>query len=284
MDLEGRVAVVTGAAGGLGLALAQRFAADGARLVLCDLDGAGVHEAADAVGALGVGADVTSETDVRELVGVAEAELGPVDLFCSNAGGGAGRDLHAGDEEWERGWKLNVLSHVYAARSVLPSMLDRGDGYLLQVVSSVALAIQPDALGYSATKRAALAVNEWLAIRYRPRGIGVSAFCPQGMLTPMLLRGLEQGTPSARIAAREAVTPEEAADAVALGIRDERFLILAQQRPLDELRRKGEDYDAWIRERSEEYLTEANGGAGEATSRSDTERRSDTGAEPGGKH
>lgn len=256
MDLDGKVVVVTGGAGGLGRALAERFAAEGARLFLCDLDGDGARDAAAAVGGIGVRADVTVEADVRRLVTTAHDELGPVDLFCSNAGGAAGRDLDATDEEWERGWKLNVLSHVYAARAVLPVMLDRGSGYLLQVVSSVALAIQPDRLGYSATKRAALAVNEWLAIRYGHRGIRVSAFCPQGMLTPMLLQGLERGSASARIAAREAVTPAEAADAVARGVREERFLILAQQRPLDELRRKGDDYDAWVRERAEEYFAE----------------------------
>lgn len=265
MELDGKVVVITGAAGGLGQALAERFSELGARLVLCDLDGDQVSDVAARHSGIGLTADVTVEDDVRRVVATAAAEMGPVDLLCSNAGGASGRDLDAADDQWERGWKLNVLSHVYGARAVLPSMVERRSGYLLQVVSSVALAIQPDRLGYSATKRAALAVNEWLAIRYGHLGIQVSAFCPQGMTTPMLLRGLERGSPTARIAAREAVSPYEAADAVARGVEEERFLILAQRRPLEELRRKGENYDAWIAERAAEYLAEIEAGGSEET-------------------
>jgi NAD(P)-dependent dehydrogenase (short-subunit alcohol dehydrogenase family) len=254
MELEGKNVVVTGGASGLGEVMTRRFQAAGANVVFCDLDEAAIERVAAATSTVGLRTDVTVEADIRLLAQAAIRQMGQIDLWVSNAGGSIARPLDATDAQWEAEWKLNVLSHVYAARTVLPAMLERGQGYLLQVASSVGLAIQPDAIGYSATKRAAVAVNEWLSLRYRRQGIHVSVFCPQGMTTPMLFAGLDAGQVASRMSLPEARSPEDAVDAVIEGLRMERFLILLQDRPLDEYRRKAVDYDLWMEDRIDEYL------------------------------
>lgn len=258
MELAGKVVVVTGGASGLGAAITHAFSAAGADVIFCDLNAEAVCAVSAETGALGFCVDVTSETEIGRLCDSVYERRGVIDLWISNAGGSQARTLDSSDAQWEAEWKLNVLSHIYATRAVLPRMLLRGEGYLMQVASSVALAIQPDAIGYSATKRAALAVNEWISLAYRRRGIHVSVFCPQGMKTPMLFSGLESGQVASRMSLPEARSTDDAVSALIEGIRRERFLILLQERPLLEYRRKADDYDQWMEDRIDEYQEVAN--------------------------
>lgn len=249
MDLEGRVVVVTGGAGGLGTALCRRFAADGARVAVVDLDQARCDAVASEVGGIGVAADVGIEADVQRAVQTVSAELGAIDLFHSNAGGGGGRGVFSEDGGWQRSWQVNVMASVYAARAVLPAMLERGEGYLVGTASGAALTCEPGSMAYSVTKHAMLDLYELLAIEYHSAGIRVSCFCPFGMLTPMLLGGaqsIDDLSASAQIGLRGAVTPEVAAEAVAHGIRDEHFLILSHPEALTYFGRKATDYDRWL--------------------------------------
>jgi NAD(P)-dependent dehydrogenase (short-subunit alcohol dehydrogenase family) len=258
MELAGKVAVVTGGAGGLGAALCRRFAADGAKVAVVDLDQDRCDAIAAEVGGMGVAADVGVEADVQRVVEEVTRQLGPVDLFHSNAGGGGGRELFSPNEEWLRSWEVQVMASVYAARAVVPSMLERGNGYLLGTSSGAALTAEPGSMAYSVTKHAMLALYELLAIEYGGRGITVSCFCPYGMLTPMLLggaAGLDELPPSVQIGLRGAVTPEVAADVVAEGIREERFLILSHPEALTFFGRKASDYDRWLRGMRRAYGT-----------------------------
>jgi NAD(P)-dependent dehydrogenase (short-subunit alcohol dehydrogenase family) len=248
MDLNGRVAVITGAAGGIGSALARRFAAEGAAgLVLSDLDQTGL---ADALGvdAIAVRADVTVEADVQRLVEAAVDRYGRVDLFCSNAGITTGAGLDASDQQWERSWAVNVRAHVYAARAVLPGMLERGDGYLLQTCSAAGLLAAAGDAPYTVTKHAAVAFAEWLAITYGNRGIKVSALCPQGVDTPMLRDGLAAGHVGARVTAAsgKVLSADDVADAVIAGLAAERFLILPHPEVGTYLANKTGDPDRWL--------------------------------------
>lgn len=189
MRLDGKVAVVTGSGNGIGAAIARRFAAEGAKVVVTDIEPEAVERVSDEIGAPGIAVDITVEANVRAVAELARKTYGEVDVWLSNAGLAGRRDPESlqDDATWDVMWRLHVLSHLYAARAVLPSMLERGDGYLLQTASSVAFATQPDKLAYSVTKHGALSLSEWLAVHYRPRGIKVSCFCPGPMLTRMLL-------------------------------------------------------------------------------------------------
>jgi NAD(P)-dependent dehydrogenase (short-subunit alcohol dehydrogenase family) len=252
MELRDKVVVVTGAANGIGRALARRFAAEGARgVVVADVDAEGAvavaTEIAEAGGAaLPVACDVSVEADVEHVVERAEEEYGPVDLFCSNAGIGVGGGVDAPDEDWQRIWQVNVMAHVYAARAVLPSMLARGEGYLLQTASAAGLLTNVGAAPYSVTKHAAVALAEWLAVTHGDAGIKVSCLCPQGVRTNMLRAGSARQEGSVVLAAAPALEPEEVAEAVVQGLRDERFLILPHPEVAEYFRRKADDYDRWL--------------------------------------
>lgn len=248
MELAGKVAIVTGAGNGIGRALASRFAADGAKVTVADVDADAVARVAEEIGALPLTCDVSVEADVQHLVAATEEAHGPVDLFASNAGIAVGGSVDASDEDWQRIWDVNVMAHVYAARAVLPSMLDRGSGYLLQTVSAAGLLTNIGAAPYSVTKHAALGLAEWLAITYGDRGIKVSALCPQGVATNMLLGGQDIGDVGASVvtAAAGVLQPEEVADVVVEGLRDERFLILPHPEVADYFQRKAGDYDRWL--------------------------------------
>jgi NAD(P)-dependent dehydrogenase (short-subunit alcohol dehydrogenase family) len=248
MELRGKVAVVTGAANGIGRACAARFAAEGARVVVADLDGDATERAASEIGALGVATDVSVEADVRHLVERTEAELGPIDLFHSNAGIGVNGSINAPDEDWDRIWKVNTMAHVYAARAVLPSMLERGDGYLVSTASAAGLLTQIGNASYSVTKHAAVALAEWLAVTYGDRGIKVSCLCPQGVNTNMLRGGsdIDRTSASAVRAGGDVLEPEQVADVVVRAIRDETFLILPHPEVATYLQRKTSDYDRWL--------------------------------------
>jgi NAD(P)-dependent dehydrogenase (short-subunit alcohol dehydrogenase family) len=245
------VVVITGAAGGIGAALARRFAAEGAAgIVLSDLDLDAVSALAEELkgDAVGVRTDVTVEDEVRALVDTAVRRYGRVDLFCSNAGITSGAGLDGGDAVWQRSWAVNVQAHVYAARAVLPAMLERGEGYLLQTCSAAGLLTAVGDAPYTVTKHAAVALAEWLSITYGNRGIRVSALCPQGVDTPMLRDGLEAGHVGARVTAASGavLSPEDVADAVVAGLAEERFLILPHPEVGTYLAHKTTDPDRWL--------------------------------------
>ena len=259
MELAGKVVVVTGGANGIGRALCRRFAAEGvAGLAVADLDGAGAAEVAEELGdrALSLEVNVAVESDVVRLVEVAQDRLGPIDLFCSNAGIAApAGGVEAPNEGWQQIWDVNVMAHVYAARAVLPAMIARGEGYLLNTASAAGLLTNLGAGPYSVTKHAAVGLAEWLAITHGDQGIKVSCLCPQGVRTNMLLGpqgadGPESGSPAelagAMVLAQGAIEPEDVAEAVVAGLAAEHFLILPHPEVGDYFRNKAEDYDRWI--------------------------------------
>jgi NAD(P)-dependent dehydrogenase (short-subunit alcohol dehydrogenase family) len=244
MRIEGKCVVVTGAASGIGAALARRFAADGARgVVVADVQEAPLAEVARGCGdTLAVQCDVTQEAQLRSLVEQAEARFGPVDLFCSNAGIVVPGGADASDDVWRRSIDVNVMAHVYAARIMVPRMIDQGGGYLLQTASAAGLLTQIGSAPYSVTKHAALALAEWLAITFGDQGIKVSVLAPQAVRTAMTM-----GIPDGGVAGVDGMLePDTVADAVVRGLASEAFLILPHPEVLEYFRRKASDYDRWI--------------------------------------
>ena len=247
MELSDRVVVVTGAASGIGRALAHRFAAEGARgVVVADLDGAGAQDVAAALGdrAFGVACDVTVEREVVDLVAEAERAFGPIDLFCANAGVAVGTDEATPDADWDLALAVNVRAHVYAARALLPAWLERGDGYFLATASAAGLLTQIGSAPYAVSKHAAVAFAEWLSVTYGDRGVRVSCLCPMGVRTPMT-EGDHLAT-DVVAAAGAMLEPEQVADAVVEGLRAERFLILPHPEVATFFARKADDYDRWL--------------------------------------
>jgi NAD(P)-dependent dehydrogenase (short-subunit alcohol dehydrogenase family) len=245
MKLNDKVVVVTGSGGGIGEGFARRFTAEGANVVVTDIDAAAVDRVAAAIGSVGLAGDITDEQTVIDVVALARATYGRIDVWYSNAGFAGPRqpgDIQS-NELWDLGWNLHVMAHVYAARAVLPEMLERGSGYLLQTASVVALSTQAEKASYAVSKTAALSLSEWLAVTYRPRGIKVSCFCPGPMLTPMLL---SNDFPPDHPVLQMALTPEQVAEVVVRGIEAERFLIVDSPMSIDALSAKATDYDAWI--------------------------------------
>jgi len=244
MRIEGKCVVVTGAAIGIGAALARRFAAEGARgVVVADVQRepleAVAHESGDG---LAVQCDVTDEAQLRALVDRAEDRFGPIDLFCSNAGIVVPGGADASDEIWRRSIDVNVMAHVYAARIMVPRMIERGGGYLLQTASAAGLLTQVGSAPYAVTKHAALALAEWLAITYGDRGVKVSVLAPQAVRTAMTA-----GIPDGGVAGVDGMLePDTVADAVVRGLAAEVFLILPHPQVLEYFRRKASDYDRWI--------------------------------------
>jgi len=246
MDIKDKVIIVTGGASGIGRALCERFAQEGARgVVVADLDETLAQQVAAAIGGLGVRTNVGDEAEVQRLVQTATERYGQVDLFCSNAGVIVRADEDAANTHWQRHWDVNVMAHVYAARAVLPQMLARGSGYLLNTASAAGLLSQVNSAPYSVTKHAAVAFAEWLSIAHGDQGIGVSCLCPQGVDTPML-RGAGGGGRQSFLA-DGALTPQQVAGCVVEGLRDERFLILPHAEVLGFFQRKAADYDRWLR-------------------------------------
>jgi NAD(P)-dependent dehydrogenase (short-subunit alcohol dehydrogenase family) len=245
MKLTDKVVVITGSGGGIGEACARRFTAEGARVVVADIDRDRVAGVAESIGSVGLTVDLRQEDSVRALADLARQTYGEVDVWFSNAG--LAGPPQPGDIQdnarWESLWALHVMSHVYAVREVLPSMLERGDGYLLQTASVLALLTLPDKAAYSVTKHAALALSEWLAANYRAKGIKVSCFCPGAMLTPMLLA---EGYPADHPVLQTALAPDDVADLLVQAIDAERFLILDSTIGTDALLAKGRDYDQWL--------------------------------------
>ena len=242
MKLAGKHAVVTGGANGIGRALARKFSAEGARVVIADLDLERASELATEVGGLAVAVDVSDESSLRVLVERAQREGGPIDLFCSNAGIGALGGVEVANERWQKIWEVNVMAHVYAARAVLPSMLERGEGYLLNTASAAGLLTQIDSACYSVTKHAAVGFAEWLAVSYGDLGIAVSVLCPQAVRTAMTA-DFENGG----VAGVDGmIEPEEVADCVVEALGEERFMILPHPTVAKYLQNKVGDYDRWL--------------------------------------
>jgi len=245
VQLDGKVVVVTGGGNGIGEGLVRRFAAEGARVLAADLDGDAVTRVAGETGAVAATADVSVEGDVIRLVETAESELGPIDLFCSNAGIGPSGGLDMPDETWQKVWEINTMSHVYAARACLPGMLARGEGYLLQTVSAAGLLTNLGAAAYSVTKHAALALAEWISVTYGDRGIKVSALCPQFVQTD-LLRDLAGDPAVAQWVKASTIEVADVAEAVVKGLEAEKFLILPHPEVETFFQRKATDYDRWL--------------------------------------
>jgi len=244
MKLEDKVVIVTGGGNGIGRALSRRFAAEGAKaVVVADIDGEAARKVAVEIAGHNTTADVSSEADIQKLVDETLKRYGQIDLFCSNAGIATEGDCCVLDREWRRIWEINVMAHIYAARAVLPAMLARKSGYLLQTVSAAGLLTSIGSAPYAVTKHAALGLAEWLSITYGDQGIKVSALCPQGVRTRML----ENAAGGESFLLEGAISPEQVADAVVKGLDSEQFLILPHPEVLEYLRRKTGDYDRWLR-------------------------------------
>ena len=242
MELNDRVAIITGGSGGIGKALARAFLAEGARaVVLADLSENAVRAAAEEIGCEGVACDVTSEQQIDDLVQSTLKRHGQIDLFCSNAGAGAlGLLTDAANEVWQRQWELHVMAHLYAARAVLPSMIERGDGYLLNTASAAGLLAAIGSGPYTVTKAAAVKLAEFLAITHGDDGIKVSVLCPQGVNTAMAPKSLGDGRTDGII------EPDALARTVVEALREERFHVLPHPEVEEYVRRKGDNVDRWL--------------------------------------
>lgn len=242
MELKDKIVVVTGAASGIGRAMAQRFAREGAKAVVCvDRDEAGAKATAAGFGGRAFKVDVSNEDEIKALIEAVEAEVGPIDLFCSNAGIGVGGGAEAPNDAWQRIWDINVMSHVWAARHLVPRMAARGGGYLLNTSSAAGLLSQIGSAPYAVTKHAAVGLAEWLAITHGDQGIKVSVLCPQAVRTAMTA-----GNPDGVASIDGMMEPEELAETVVRGLEKEEFLILPHPEVLAYMRKKTDDYGRWI--------------------------------------
>lgn len=235
--------VVTGGAGGIGAALARRFAAEGARVVVADLDASGAAAVAGEVDGVAFGGDVASEAGVRHLIEESGKALGSIDLFCANAGIAPHGGPDTVDEVWAQAWDVNVMAHVRAARLLLPDWLRRGRGHFLATVSAAGLLTSLGSVPYSVTKHGALAFAEWLAATYQHRGITVQAICPQGVRTRMFA---ETGAAGQLIMGASAIEPEQVADAVLEAMTDGRFLILPHPEVGQYYATRAAEPDRWL--------------------------------------
>jgi NAD(P)-dependent dehydrogenase (short-subunit alcohol dehydrogenase family) len=243
MEIEDRIAVITGGGGGIGSAVARHWMAGGARhVVVVDRDGDAARAVGGEIGCLGLQVDVTDEAQIVALVERVEDEIGPIDIFFSNAGaGGAGGLVEAPNDAWQLQWDLHVMAHVYAARAVLPSMLARGEGYLVHTASAADLLAAVGSAPYSVTKAACIKLAETISIAHGDDGIGVSVLCPQGVNTAMAPRQLGDGGTDG------IVEPEYVAEVVTAAIRDGRFFILPHPEVQTYVERKAQDPDRWLK-------------------------------------
>jgi len=245
MQIKDKVIIVTGGANGIGRALCHKFAAAQAKaVVVSDIDVQGAERVATDIKGIAIPANVGRENEVEKLVAEATQRFGRVDVFCSNAGVGVAGGPEAPDSDWQRSWEVNVMAHVYAARAVVPQMLARKEGYLLQTVSAAGLLTQIGSAPYSVTKHAALAFAEWLSITYGDQGLRVSTLCPQGVRTNMLARAEFAG---GAFLLETAIEPEQVADAVVQGMAEEKFLILPHPEVAKYFQNKATDYERWLR-------------------------------------
>ncbi len=254
MDIKDKIIVVTGGASGIGKAMCERFHAEqAAHIVVADINVPGAKQVAASIGGTGVELDVTDEAALADLIEKTESEQGPIDLFCSNAGIGLGRGLDEPNEVWQKIWEVNTMSHVYAARHLVPRMTARGGGYLLITASAAGLLSQIGSVTYAVTKHAAVALAEWIAITHGRDGIKVSVLCPQAVNTPLVADG-------AGVAGVDGmIEPEDAAQAVVETINEERFLVLPHPEVAEYIKRKTSNYDRWLhgmQRLQEQYLVD----------------------------
>ncbi|CBG74270.1 putative oxidoreductase [Streptomyces scabiei 87.22] len=236
--MQGAGVVVTGAGGGIGAALARRFAAEGARVVVNDLDGDRAKAVADEIGGIAVPGDASAVVPAaREALG------GTVDVYCANAGLASGGTEAADEQVWARAWDVNVMAHVRAAHELLPAWLERGSGRFVSTVSAAGLLTMIGAAPYSVTKHGAYAFAEWLSLTYRHRGVKVHAICPQGVRTDMLTAS---GSAGDLVLAPTAIDPEDVADALFEGIDQDRFLILPHPEVAGFYQARAADPDRWL--------------------------------------
>ena len=242
MEVTGKVIVVTGAASGIGRGLCLRFSREGAKaIVVADVNEAGAKAVADEIKGEAVSCDVSKEEDMIRLVKFAEDRYGRIDIFCSNAGILTLGGYEVDNKTWQRIWKINVLSHVFAARAVLPGMIRQGGGAFMVTASAAGLLSQIGSLPYSVTKHAAVGLAENLAITYGDQGISVFALCPQAVDTEMTRQG-------GGVAAVDGMMkPEQLADAVMEAFRADEFLILPHPEVKTYMQRKTSDYSRWLK-------------------------------------
>ncbi|GAB3281595.1 SDR family oxidoreductase [Parahaliea aestuarii] len=248
MQVQGKVIVVTGGANGIGKALCERFASEGAAcVVVADMEKDNAAVVANAIGGEAFGVDVRDEAQIAAMVNAVEQKHGRIDLFCSNAGIIAGDGepwwaTSAPNETWQAMWDIHVMSHVYAARACLPGMIERGEGYFLNTASAAGLLNQVGDAAYSTTKHAAIGFAEALAITHGDQGIKVSALCPQAVATRMIGENKDGGTAGVD----GVITPEQVAQAVIEGLAEENFLILPHKEVADYRAHKAANYDRWL--------------------------------------
>lgn len=253
MELQDRVVVITGAGSGIGEALAKAAHAEGARhVVVADLDGAAAAVVARAVGGTAVEIDVRDEEAIIEMVEQTESAHGPIDLFVSNAGYVTVAGVEDTNDRIQHMWEVHVMAHVYAARAVLPSMIARGEGYLLNTASAAGLLSQIGSMSYSVTKAAAVSFAEWVSITHHHQGVRISVLCPQAVATNIIANSPDDSTRSddgldGGVAAGDGVLSSEDVAAECLdAIRNERFLVLPHPEVATYAERKGADRERWL--------------------------------------
>jgi NAD(P)-dependent dehydrogenase (short-subunit alcohol dehydrogenase family) len=259
MELQDAVVVVTGGGSGIGAALVQRIAQESpAAIVVVDLVDASAAAVRDRVAPAAPGTDVwhravdvADEAQVRALVAEVTDRNGPIDLFCANAGIGSAMGLEAPDEVWRRVMDVNMMSHLYAARALVPGWCDRGRGHLLVTASAAGLLTNLGDAPYSVSKHAAVALAEWISITYGDRGVGVSCLCPQGVRTPLLFGdgggGLDGTLATEVVKAQRILEPEEVAEVTVAALAEDRFLILPHEEVADYERARAGDRERWLR-------------------------------------
>lgn len=255
MKVSGKVAVVTGAGSGIGAAIARRLVADGARVVLSDLDEVGMGEVIAGIesqapgAAVAVRADASSAADIADVIARAEERFGPVDLYFANAGIGAGDGLEQDDAVWDLVIDVNLRGHIRAAQLLVPGWVERGEGYFVSTASAAGLLTQIGSAPYAVTKHAAVGFAEWLSVTYGDQGVRVSCLCPMGVNTKLLTDDAALSTTAAKAvtSAGAVLEPADVAAAVVSAMDEERFLILPHPEVLEMYRHKGSDYDRWIR-------------------------------------
>jgi len=245
MNINNKVAIVTGGAGGIGAALCKALANKGAKVVVSDLDADAAKSVADEIGGLALACDVSQEVQIIDMIEKAESHFGSIDLFVSNAGFGVGEPSHvasASDQVWQKNWELHVMSHVWASRALLPKMIERGDGYLVNTASAAGLLVQISDAAYSATKHAAVSLAESLAIGHNDDGVKVSVICPQYVNTNIL--GVSEDERNTDM--QGVITPEACANTIVQGIEDETFMILPHKEVADFYRNRASDPSRWL--------------------------------------
>ena len=242
MELKGRICVITGAASGIGRALCFAFAEQGVKHLVCvDRDSVGAEATAKATGGTAYTVDVSSEAPINAMIDAVERDIGPIDLYWSNAGIAVGGGLETSNDAWQKTWDVNVMAHAWAARRLVPLMVARGGGYLLNTASAAGLLNQLGAVSYGVTKHAAVGLAEWIAMTHGDDGIKVSVLCPQAVRSEMT-RGQEDHVASID----GMMEPDDVARICIDAIRAETFVILPHPQVLDYMRRKTADYDRWI--------------------------------------